>query len=374
MFVDKTTLLRKRYRTAKIFKFCAIFCVFFCFLILVTFISVIAKNSITPLKSVQIFFDKELITFIETNLENKNVNNFFPKSIKYVLKKEQNAWVPAKYEFKKYVLYNIVTEKHLENDYKILKKYLEDKQHIKTGINWGFFTNSNSINAETAGIKSAIVGSFYVLLVFIIITIPVGILVGIYISEFLPQGKRKSALQINIQNLASIPSIIYGIIALNIFVNDFNFTRSSAFVGGLTLSMLILPMIVMITYNSTSMVQQGYKDSALALGLSNVQTTFRITLPLAMPRIITGILLAITRAAGETAPLIMVGMAFFSSNVPSSLFTQPATTLPLQIFLWTNDPQEAFIEYTSAAILLFIIFLTAINFIVHCIRNKLNKI
>ena len=133
-------------------------------------------------------------------------------------------------------------------------------------------------------------------------------------------------------------------------------------------------MIIMITYNAASMVPQGYKDSSLALGLSDVQTVFITTLPLAIPRIITGVLLAIARAAGETAPLIIVGMAFFSSSVPSSIVNSATTTLPLQIFLWTSDPQEAFIEHASAAILVFIIFLTTINFCVHCIRNRLNRV
>lgn len=374
MFSYRNSFLKQRYRKATIFQSFAIFCVLFCFAILVVFLISIAKSATSPLVSVEALYDDNLKTFINQNLQNKNLNNYFPKSIKRLKSTNAPQWVPIKYSFKNYIKHGIEDNSELEQDYQTLHEYLRNNKKIRTHFNYNFFVNSNSIYSETAGIKSAVVGSIMVLAVFIVITIPIGILVGIYISEFLPQGKRKSLLQINIQNLASVPSIIYGIIVLNICINSFEMMRSSALVGGIALSLLILPMVVMITYNAASMVPQGYKDASLALGLSPIQTTFITTLPLAMPRIITGILLSIARAAGETAPLMMVGMAFFSSSSPTSITSDAATTLPLQIFLWTSDPQEVFIEYASAAILIFIIFLTSINLCVHFIRNRLNRI
>jgi phosphate transport system permease protein len=370
----RNAFLKRRYRKARVFQTISMASVLFCIAVLVVFLASIAKSAIIPLRSVEALYSKNIEGFIQQKLTNKNINLYFPKSIKYQIKGEQNVWTPVKYEFKKYFLTGKILNPEIESDYKLLKNYLLEHHIIKTRFNTYFFTHGNSIYPEIAGIKSATVGSFFVLIIFVVCTIPIGILVGIYISEFLPQGKKKAMLQINIQNLASIPSIIYGIIVLNIFINGLNFTRSSALVGGIALSLLILPMIIMITYNAASMVPQGYKDSSLALGLSDVQTVFITTLPLAIPRIITGVLLAIARAAGETAPLIIVGMAFFSSSVPSSIVNSATTTLPLQIFLWTSDPQEAFIEHASAAILVFIIFLTTINFCVHCIRNRLNRV
>lgn len=377
MFSIKSSFLKQRYKKAKIFKGIAIFSVIFCLAILVTFLVAIAKNAILPLTSLEAFLDSKTIEFIETKLENKHLKHYFSRRINVEIQGKDSVkgfWVPVGYEFKKFIMKNTLENPSLANDFKLFRTYLLEHQQVHTSLNINFFKNGNSVYSETAGIKSAIIGSIFVLFLFILITIPIGIAVGTYISEFLPNGKRKSLLQVNIQNLASVPSIIYGIITLNIFINTLSFTRSSALVGAIALSMLILPMMIMITYNATSMVPQAYKDSSLAMGLSNVQTALRITLPFAMPRIITGILLAIARAAGETAPLIMVGMAFFSSSSPSSLTSEAVTTLPLQIFLWTSNPQEAFIEHASAAILVFIMFLTTINLFVHFIRNKLNKV
>jgi phosphate transport system permease protein len=365
-------LLKKRYRKAIFFQAISMISAIFCFFILLIFIYSITKNAIMPLKSVEIRYTHELESFIATQLEHQKVDDFFPKSVKYQSDKLE-VFVPVKYDFKKFILINHTEKPYLTQDYQRLKSFALQNNLIKQGFNWNFFTKNNSIYPEISGIKGATVGSIYVLLIFVTITIPIGILVGLYISEFLKQGKLQSILKINIQNLASIPSIIYGIIVLNIFVNIFEFNRASALVGGIALSLLILPMIIMITYNAAAMVPQGYKDAALSLGLSNVQSTFIITLQLSMPRIITGILLAIARAAGETAPLIILGMAFFSSEVPKSFINEASTTLPLQIFLWTGDSQEAFIEYASAGIMVFIIFLTTINFAVHLIRNKLQK-
>lgn len=374
MFSTRNRFLKSRYRKAIIFQGVSICAVLFCFIVLITFLVSIAKSAVMPLRSVEVLYTEELQNFIKNNLTNKELNYYVPRSVKYLIKSNKPQWTPIKYELKKYFLKGELADTALTEDYNKFLSFINQNNLIRSGFNWGFFTRSNSLYPEIAGIKSSVIGSLYVLAVFAILTIPIGILVGVYISDFLPYGKRKTAFQINIQNLASIPSIIYGVIVLNIFINTLGYTRSSALVGGIALSMLILPMIVMITYNACSMVPQGYKDSSLALGLSNVQTIFITTLPLAMPRIITGILLAIARAAGETAPLLMVGMAFFSTSTPESIFNSPTTTLPLQIFLWTNDPQEAFIEYASAAILAFIIILTFINLFVHFIRNKLNKI
>ncbi len=373
MLKTQSSFLKKRYRKALIFQSFSMFAALFCFFILGIFLFAITKNAILPLQTVEIYYNSDLDNFIKNNTDNNKIENFFPKSIKYDKRSASEFWTPTKYDFKKYVLKGTSEHFELVSDYKKIVEYTKKNNSLKTGFNWSFFTNNNSIYPEIAGIKGATIGSLYVLLIFIILTIPAGILVGLYISEFLKNGAMKSILKINIQNLASIPSIIYGIIVLNIFVNIFEFSRASALIGGIALALLILPMVIMITYNAASMVPQGYKDSALSLGLSNVQAVFIVTLPLSMPRIITGILLSIARAAGETAPLIVIGMAFFSSSTPHSIANEPTTTLPLQIFLWTSDPQEAFIEYASAGIMVFIIFLTIINFFVHIIRNKLQK-
>lgn len=376
MLITKNSVLKRRYKMANIFRAISILSVIFCLTILVVFITSVAKSAVMPLYAVDVPYNKNIAQFIENNLKHKNLYNYFPKSERLnILQAHENdstVIIPIKYEFKQYFLKDIITNESLVEDYAKLKEYIIKNNLAKRHINWNFFKKGDAVHPESAGIKAAIVGSLFVLAVFCLITVPCGILVGLYISEFIPPGKWRGILQINIQNLASIPSIIYGIIVLNICINGFGLTRSSALVGGITLSLLILPMIVMITYNAASMVSQGYKDSSLALGLSDVQTAFIITLPLAMPRIITGILLAIARAAGETAPLIIIGMAFFASNVPHSITSDAATTLPLQIFLWTSNPKEAFIEYASAAILIFVLFLTMINMVIHYIRGKIS--
>ena len=371
MFTTRSKLLKKRYRKSYIFKMFATTSVLFCLAILLTFIISIVKSAFAPLHTIEVLYNKSTQQFIQNNLDHKGLHNYFPRSLKHSGKEQNEIWYPITYEFKKYITKGKLYNPDLKNDYDKLQVYLDKNNKLRNKFNWRFFAHGDSIYTEMSGVYASVIGSVYLLIVFLLFTIPIGVFVGIYIAEFIPVGKWKSGLQVNIQNLASIPSIIYGIITLNIFINGLHLTRSSILVGGIALSLLIFPMIVMITYNAVSMVPQSYKDSALALGLSKVQTTFIVTLPIAVPRILTGILLATARAAGETAPLIIIGMAFFSTNAPSSIINDASTTLPLQIYLWISNPKEAFIEHASAAILVFIIFLTTVNLLIHFIRKRL---
>ena len=239
-------------------------------------------------------------------------------------------------------------------------------------FNKTFFIKSDSREPEVSGILGAIVGSFYCLLVALFVSVPLGVFAAIYLQEFAKKNKFTDFIEININNLAAVPSIVFGLLGLSVFINFFHFPRSSPIVGGLVLALMSLPTIVIVTRASLLAVPDTIRDGAMALGASKMQAIFNQVLPLATPGICTGVIISLARALGETAPLLMIGMIAFIPDVPTSI-TDPATALPAQIFMWADQPERAFIERTSAAILILLSFLIVMNAAAIYIRYKFEK-
>ncbi len=256
------------------------------------------------------------------------------------------------------------------SDFQIgLVQKLRDEKSVRRVFNWDFLTQSDSREPEIAGIYGSVVGSFFVIIICMITALPIGVGAAIYLEEFAPKTKLKTLVEIAINNLAAIPSIVYGLLGLAIFLNIGGLPRSSAIAGGLTLALLVLPVIIVATRNSIASVPPSIKDAAIALGASKVQVVFHHVLPLALPGIMTGTILSMARALGETAPLLLIGMVAFVRDIPEKI-TDPATALPVQIFLWSDLPEAGFVEKTSAAIIVLLLFLIIANGLAVYLRRK----
>lgn len=249
---------------------------------------------------------------------------------------------------------------------------LTEQGAVERTFNWSFFTNGDSREPELAGILSALVGSALTLLVCFCISFPVAILAAIYLEEFAPKNKISDMIEVNINNLAAVPSIVFGLLGLSMFLNTFGMPRSSPLVGGLVLSLMTLPTIIIAARASLRAVPPSIREAALGMGASPVQATFHHVAPLALPGILTGTIVGMAQALGETAPLLMIGMVAFIVDVPDSIL-EPATALPVQIFLWADAPERAFVEKTSAAIMVLLLFLVTMNIIAIMLRRKFEK-
>ncbi len=234
-------------------------------------------------------------------------------------------------------------------------------------LDWQFLTSYPSRKPEAAGIKSAIVGSFWLMVLTAMFAVPVGVGAAIYLEEYAPRGWFLRLIQLNIANLAGIPSVIYGILGLGLFVRFFALGRS-LLAGALTMSLLVLPIIVISTQEALRAVPQGIRESAYALGATRWQVVSSHLLPIAAPGILTGIILALSRAVGETAPLVMIGALTFVAFLPANLL-DPFTVLPIQIFNWTARPQEDFRALAAAAIIVLMVFLFLMNLSAILLRN-----
>ena len=243
---------------------------------------------------------------------------------------------------------------------------------IESFFNRDFFTSADSREPESAGISASLMGSFFVMAVFLILAFPLGVMSAFYLEEFAPKGRVTDLIEISINNLAAIPSIIYGLLGLTIYLQFMNLPRSSALVGGMTLSMLVLPVIIIATRNAIRSIPQSIRDGAVAVGATKMQVVLHHLLPLSMPGIMTGTILSMSRALGETAPLLMIGMIAFIADVPAGL-TDPTTVLPVQIYLWSDSPEIGFAEKTSAAIMVLLGFLILFNLIAIVIRKKFER-
>jgi phosphate transport system permease protein len=249
---------------------------------------------------------------------------------------------------------------------------LEGKGALRTVLSGSFFSTGDSREPELAGIWGAVVGSALTLLVTLLVSLPLGVAAAIYLEEFARKGRWSDWIEVNINNLAAVPSIVYGLLGLAIFLNFFGLPRSAPIVGGLTLAMMTLPTIIIAGRVALAAVPPSIRDAAMGLGASKTQVTFDHILPLALPGILTGSIIGMARALGETAPLLMIGMVAFVVDVPGS-FSEPATVLPVQVFLWADRPEPAFIEKASAAILVLLGFLLVMNGVAIYLRNKFEK-
>ena len=249
---------------------------------------------------------------------------------------------------------------------------LADAGRLETRFNRALFSNGDSREPELAGIKGAVMGSLYMLLVTITLSFPIGVAAAIYLEEFAPRNRWSDLIEVNINNLAAVPSIVFGLLGLAVFINWAALPRSAPLVGGLVLTLLTLPVIIIASRAAIKAVPPSIREAALGLGASQMQVVFHHVLPLAMPGMLTGTIIGMSRALGESAPLLMIGMVAFIVDVPGSL-TDPATALPVQIYLWADSPERAFAERTSAAIIVLLGFLLVMNLTAVILRKRMER-
>ncbi len=246
------------------------------------------------------------------------------------------------------------------------------KDQLELEFNKGFFTNGDSREPEQAGVWGAVVGTIYTLAVTLLLSFPIGVAAAIYLEEFAPRNRWTDLIEVNINNLAAVPSIVFGLLGLAMFLNFFGMPRSAPLVGGFVLTLLTLPTIIIAGRAALKAVPPSIREAALGMGASKLQMVGHHVLPLAMPGILTGTIIGMARALGETAPLLMIGMVAFIVDVPKSL-VDPATVLPVQIFLWADSPERAFLERTSAAIIVLLAFLIVMNATAVILRNRYER-
>ena len=235
-----------------------------------------------------------------------------------------------------------------------------------------FLSSGDSREPELAGVWGAVVGSFLTLVVTLAVSFPMGVAAAVYLQEFARKNRFTDFIEVNINNLAAVPSIVFGLLGLAVFLNVFRMPRSAPLVGGLVLALMTLPTIILAGRSALAAVPPSIREAALGMGASPLQTVFHHVLPLALPGILTGTIIGMARALGETAPLLMIGMVAFIVDVPDG-FAAPATALPVQIFLWADSPERAFVAKTSAAILVLLVFLILMNLAAVLLRARFER-
>jgi phosphate transport system permease protein len=249
---------------------------------------------------------------------------------------------------------------------------LQQKHALKRVFNTHFLTSADATDPSAVGVWGALKGSFYTIMVTILLAFPIGVLAAVYLEEFAPRNRWTDAIEVSINNLAAVPSIIFGLLGLAVFLDVLNLPRSAPIVGGLTLALMTFPVIVIAGRNAIKTVPPSIRDAALGVGASKMQVTFHHVLPLALPGILTGTIIGVARALGETAPLLMIGMRAFVAAPPAGI-SDPATVLPVQIFLWSDEVDRGFIEKTSAAIIVLLLFMLLMNGLAIYLRNRFER-
>ncbi|HEU5285787.1 MAG TPA: phosphate ABC transporter permease PstA [Sphingomicrobium sp.] len=249
---------------------------------------------------------------------------------------------------------------------------LEAKDSLRRTVNMDFLTQSDATDPSAVGVWGALKGSFLTIVVTILLAFPIGVLAAVYLEEFATRNRWTDAIEVSINNLAAVPSIIFGLLGLAVFLNFMHLPRSAPLVGGLTLALMTMPVIVIAGRNAIKSVPPSIRDAALGVGASKMQVVFHHVLPLALPGILTGTIIGMARALGETAPLLMIGMRAFIAAPPTGI-TDPATVLPVQIFLWSDEVDRGFVEKTSAAIIVLLLFMLLMNGLAIYLRNRFER-
>lgn len=318
------------------------------------------------------------------NTKLPDINNLYqvtsklaPLDLKNKVKENPNLigqksvfWLTASSKFGIYLKHK-QTSSLSEKQLVIAQKLIADKE-LRSVLNWKFFLFADSREPEIAGIGAGLTGSIFVMLIFLSFAFPIAVMCAFYLEEFAPKNRVTDIIEVSINNLAAIPSIIYGLLGLTVYLQFFYLPRSSALVGGMTLFMLVLPVIIIATRNTIRSIPSSISDAAMALGASKMQIVLHHLLPLSIPGIMTGTILAISRALGETAPLLMIGMVAFIADIPQT-FSDPTTVLPVQIYLWSDSPEAGFAEKTAAAILVLLAMLIMFNLVAVIVRKKFEK-
>ena len=263
-------------------------------------------------------------------------------------------------------------ERRLDNEQIGWIDLLASEDSIEKKFNTAFFTHADSRSPEIAGVWGAVVGSFYTMIVTLLFAFPIGLMTGIYLEEFATKNRWARLVEVNINNLAAVPSIVFGLLGLAVFLNLGGLPRSAPLVGGITLALMTLPTIIIATRTSLLSIPPSIREAARGVGASETQVVLHHVVPLAIPGILTGTIIGMARALGETAPLLMIGMVAFIADVPQSI-TDPSTALPVQIFLWADSPERAFVERTAAATLVLLAFLITMNGLAIYLRKRFER-
>ena len=286
-------------------------------------------------------------------------------------------WVPADDDIDAFM------KGHIDRNLPPSERRLNDKQigwvdslnaqgKLEKRFNRILFTAGDSREPELAGILGAVMGSFYTLVVTLILSFPLGVAAAVYLEEFAPKNRWTDLIEVNINNLAAVPSIVFGLLGLAVFLNFFGLPRSAPLVGGLVLTLMTLPTIIIASRASLQSVPPSIREAALGIGASKTQMVTHHVLPLALPGMLTGAIIGMARALGESAPLLMIGMVAFIVDIPGG-FTDPSTALPVQIYLWADSPERAFVERTSAATMVLLAFLIAMNATAVYLRKRFER-
>ena len=283
-----------------------------------------------------------------------------------LLTRESNFWLPVSDDI------SAALDGSGNAESTALAQRLQAEDRLAERFDPGFLTRSDATDPQQVGIWSALKGSLLTMAVTLALAFPIGVLAALYLEEYAPKNRWTDLIEVSINNLAAVPSIIFGLLGLAVFLTLFPNLRSAPLIGGMTLALMTMPVIVISGRNAIKAVPPSIRDGALALGASEVQTVFHHVLPLALPGILTGTIIGMARALGETAPLLMIGMRAFVATPPAG-FTSPSTVLPVQIFLWSDEIDRGFVERTSAAIIVLLIFLLLMNAVAIYLRNRFEK-
>jgi phosphate transport system permease protein len=288
----------------------------------------------------------------------------------------QEIWIPADDDVDMYIKghFKTVTEgtgRLKENKINMINELIK-RGALEKRFNTALFSNGDSREPELAGIWGAVVGSFYTMLVTLALSFPLGVATAVYLEEFAPKNIWTDIIEVNINNLAAVPSVVFGLLGLAVFLSFFGLPRSAPLVGGLVLTLMTLPTIIIASRASLQSVPPSIREGAFGVGASKMQSVLHHVLPLALPGMLTGTIIGMARALGETAPLLMIGMVAFIVDIPSGIFDK-ATVLPVQIYLWSDSPERAFMERTSAAIIVLLVFLLIMNALAVILRKKFER-
>ncbi len=294
-----------------------------------------------------------------------------------IIGKKLDVWVPADDDVDMLIKGHInreatETDRRLKDNQLAWIDQLTAEGCIEKKFNRTFFTAGDSREPEQAGIWGAVVGSFLTLVITLLLSFPIGVAAAVYLEEFAPKNRWTDLIEVNINNLAAVPSIVFGLLGLAVFLNFFGLPRSAPVVGGLVLTLMTLPVIIIASRSALKSVPPSIREAALGVGASKMQMVSHHVLPLALPGMLTGTIIGMARALGETAPLLMIGMVAFIVDIPTG-FTDPSTVLPVQIFLWADSPERAFVERTSAAIMVLLVFLITMNAAAVILRKRFER-
>ncbi|ROO23916.1 phosphate ABC transporter permease PstA [Salinisphaera orenii] len=375
--------LKKRYRAEKRFKACCIGALVLAMAFLVLFFTDMIRQGYSAFYETQIraevTYNEDTVEFAMDSVSEEVFplvsRAFFrgvPRQVENnpdLMDTTQTQWLTAKADVDQYLKGH---SESLDPEMKASLEQLQADGDVGYGFNTGLFFSGDSKIPSNAGLWSAFVGTFYLMLVVLAISFPIGVATAIYLEEFAPDNRFTQAIEININNLAAVPSILFGLLGLAIFINFFGVPRSSALAGGLTLSLMTLPVIIISTRAALKAVPQNIRQGAQAVGASRWQAVRDHVLPLALPGILTGTIIGIAQAIGETAPLLLIGMIAYIPDAPGNL-TDAATVLPAQIFTWAGMPERAYVSLTAAGILVLLSLLIVLNATAVILRNRFER-